>query len=386
MKGKQDLKLNILIPDGDSFFTLWMINCLSKHKNIKIHILSKEKWVESRFSRHLSSFTHYDGQEREKIQVKFFLEMIVEKGIDVILPSNVPAIRMISKHKEKFERLGLKISLPSVESLDIANSKWNLAEFLNKNDLPIPKTFFLNSQNINELDEFPILFKPLSGWNGSGFQLIKNKEGLKSLRTSKIKNYIGQEYVDGIDMCVNVICENGSVLAQTIQKGILPSNDEFKPNLGADFIRDEKLSNIIESVLEKLSWSGVVNFDVIFDPIKNRYYIIEMNPRFWGSIEASESVGVNFPYLMCLLSKNIEFEAPAYNLEKFASNKGLLKLFKDFLLLRNNKVGRIKNSSIFYAISDPLPKAFKYYNKIMTRIIQLNKDLTIKKVIIKDSA
>ena len=49
MNYKQKLNLNILIPDGDSLFALWMINCLSKYNKINIHLLSKEKWLRQDF-------------------------------------------------------------------------------------------------------------------------------------------------------------------------------------------------------------------------------------------------------------------------------------------------------------------------------------------------
>lgn len=384
MQFSKEMSIDILIPDGESLFSLWMINCLSKHKNIRIHVVSKEKWVESRFSWHVKSFTYFAGSEDEDERINFLSSLILDKKIDVILPSHVPDIRMLSKHRDHFENLGLKIVLSSVESLDIANSKWNLAEFLQKHQFPTPKTFLVDKSDTDNINDFPILFKPLSAWNGIGFQLVKTKEELEFLNNSKVNKFIGQEYVNGIDLCVNLICKNGRILAKTIQKGIIPNSDKFKPNMGANFINDDALSEIIEKILAKLSWSGVVNFDVIFDPVRKKYFIIEMNPRFWGSVEASERVGVNFPFLMCLLSLDIDFEQPPYRLEKYISNKGVLKLMKDFILFRNNSIRFNINHSLWYALKDPLPKVFKYSYKMMERIVRQNGNLMLKKSVQKE--
>lgn len=59
-------------------------------------------------------------------------------------------------------------------------------QMLTKNNIPIPKTYILNSsRHIKEISEdigsFPIIIKSLSGSHGSGVSIVESKRGLKSL-------------------------------------------------------------------------------------------------------------------------------------------------------------------------------------------------------------
>lgn len=54
---KLNKPLNLLIPDGESDLALDLIRCLSEDKKIKIYVLSSFKWVESRYSKYISSFS-----------------------------------------------------------------------------------------------------------------------------------------------------------------------------------------------------------------------------------------------------------------------------------------------------------------------------------------
>ena len=57
---KLDREINVLLPDGERILSLYVINCLSNFKQIKIHVLSKKKWTETRFSKKIASFNYYE--------------------------------------------------------------------------------------------------------------------------------------------------------------------------------------------------------------------------------------------------------------------------------------------------------------------------------------
>lgn len=367
---------NILIPDGECHFTLCVINSLSSHKYLHIHILSSKKWVESRFSSRIKSFSYYEKISNEIEFIDFLKDQINTKKIDVLLPVNFSMIRLISKFKSSFVMLNNNIVVSSVKNLDIANNKWELSKFLNDNNFPIPKTEHLNDIKIKNIInlEYPLLLKPLSNWNGNGILKIKSHIEFKKLldKISLRKNHIIQEYIEGTDYCVSVLCNQGKLCAYTIQKGILPNSNQFQSHLGSEFLFNEKLHSLIKQVILKLNWSGVANFDVRYSEKQNQFYIIEINPRFWGSLEASTYVGVNFPFLMCQLSLGIPFNTPDYKYEKYISNRGTLKLlFSKFLLQKGAKLP-IENNSLKYVLNDPKPKLFKYFKK-SAKALTLNK-------------
>ena len=47
-----------------------------------------------------------------------------------------------------------------------------------------------------------------------------------------------------------------------------------------------------------LDWEGVAMVECKHDPLTDRYYVMEINPRFWGSLQLAVDAGVDFPRLL----------------------------------------------------------------------------------------
>jgi carbamoylphosphate synthase large subunit len=74
------------------------------------------------------------------------------------------------------------------------------------------------------------------------------------------------------------------------------------------------LREYAERLVRKLNWNGPILFDFIRDE-HNRYYLLECNPRFWGTTELTIEAGLNVAQ-MCAdlfvlgkpLEKKLEYE------------------------------------------------------------------------------
>ena len=178
--------------------------------------------------------------------------------------------------------------------------------------------------------------------------------------------YIIQNYINGYDIDMSVLCKNGKILAYTIQKGMINRNaDSFESPIGIQFLFEEKILNIIAKTMTVLNWSGVAHIDLRYDSNEDDFKIIEINPRYWGSLEGSKKVGVNFPYLHCLTSLGIEYAQPDYRYEKFVKKSGQLKILKSKIGLQKGSFEFSKNTSFRADIFDPLPKILMAFLKII---------------------
>ena len=54
-------------------------------------------------------------------------------------------------------------------------------------------------------------------------------------------------------------------------------------SVAAKSIYDKKLLKIGKSIIKKLRWNGVMMLE--FKYFNNDYYLIEANPKFWGSLD-----------------------------------------------------------------------------------------------------
>ncbi len=62
-----------------------------------------------------------------------------------------------------------------------------------------------------------------------------------------------------------------------------------------------------------------------YDERDNHLYLIEMNPRFWGSLTASVRAGTNFPDLICTYALSGTLGKSHQDSIRFASSKMIAK-------------------------------------------------------------
>jgi len=360
-------EINILIPDGEIELSLRVLNCLSKFKHIKVHVLSRVKWVEIKFSKNISSFNYFSEDISDKEWIEIIKSEIIKRKIDVLMPIYTKNIRLISKYQKEFNSLVSNLILPSTESFDVANNKWKLYKLLKEYDINSPDTIYydpVKKGNTKKL-EFPVLIKPFEGF--AGRYILKINDEKQLLTTLKNRGHtLIQKYIEGYDIDMSVLCRNGKILAFTIQKGYVFRKSPFSPSLGIEFLYDEKIYKIVEKLITKLNWSGVAHIDLKYDKVTKDFKVIEINPRFWGSIIGSNKVGVNFAYLYCLTSLGVDYDIPEYHFENYATNRGLIKILKSKI---RGKYSLPKNTSIVDDFFDPLPKVYKYTIKILKKIL-----------------
>ena len=98
--------------------------------------------------------------------------------------------------------------------------------------------------------------------------------------------------------------------------------------------------------MENIAWHGVAMIEYRIDKRTNQPKLMEINPRFWGSLETAVYSGVNFPYLLYNLSINKQCD----NILKYKTGKRVRWLFfGDLLWFLNTKktINNIKSFFIF---------------------------------------
>ena len=367
------MKLSVLIPDGESHLLIYVINSLSQVKGVKIYIMSNVKHISMRSSRYIHHFSYYPKTDYEQDWIANINDEIKKYDIDIVMPIFEKGIETAIKYRKDIEG-GKLCLLPTLDNFEKARNKWLLTRHLLVNDIPFPNSILYSKNQSLILEEltFPIILKPtLASGGGDGVCFFKNKEELQDhLLINKVGyEQIIQEYVKGYDIGCSVLCSSGNILAYTIQKATMLNTNPFKPLLGVQFVYEEDLYKIIERLIKSLNWSGVAHVDLKYDVENKIFKIIEVNTRFWGSLDASLLAGVNFPYLYCLTTLNENFELPRYDHINYLNLKGLAKsIIKDKSLLFNLSF-ILKNTPVGFALKDPLPTIFKYMNFAKKRFV-----------------
>lgn len=357
------MKVSILIPDGESHLLIYVINSLSQIKEVKIHVMSNVKYISIRSSRYIHSFSYYPKAD-EQDWIDNINHEITKHNIDIVMPIFEDGIKTAIKFQEYLIQ-GKLCLLPAYNNFETARNKWLLTQHLLIHNIPFPKSVLCSPNRSISIDyiNFPVILKPILGTGGGdGVSYFSNAEELQNHLSKNILNtgHIIQEYVKGYDIGCSVLCRSGDILAFTIQKATMLNSNPFKPLLGVQFVYEDGLYKIIEKLMKSLNWSGVAHIDLKYDEKYQIYKIIEVNTRFWGSLDASLMAGVNFPQLYCMASLKESFDIPTYKHINYLNLKGLAKsvVKKKSLLWDFNFI--MKNTPVGLALRDPLPTVFKY--------------------------
>jgi protein-tyrosine-phosphatase/predicted ATP-grasp superfamily ATP-dependent carboligase len=216
-----------------------------------------------------------------------------------------------------------KALLPGNDSLDTALNKQRTCELAARLHIPVPKTALIDlGSKLPAVEQYPVVLKPIQS-------AVVSEEGVIFLAPEIVKNeseriavlekwlpYVSvqqQEYVAGHGLGIDFLFNQGKKVWYFAHERV----HEYPLTGGASTYRhslypDSRLLDRAEQLLTVLHWHGVamVEFKVSRD---GSFYLMEINPRLWGSLALSIDAGVNFPLGLWQIASNEALSPqPAY--------------------------------------------------------------------------
>lgn len=238
----------------------------------------------------------------------FFDELtrvISAENIDTILPMTDRALRALSPHLDKLRKT-CAVECASTEQLAIILNKNETSRIAATLGVPCPRTF--SSAHLLETEStirFPVFAKlrdkllqddladpcdPAVGLANTPSELTE------FLQRYGEENLIIQEYAAGDDVGLVLIFANGECHASFQYRA-----HRLYPNSGGvcTLAITERVSPDLLSaasrMLTELQWNGIAQIDFRHNPSTNRFYLLEINGRFWGSTAVAIKAGADFP-------------------------------------------------------------------------------------------
>lgn len=261
-----------------------------------------------------------------KINEDGYLDKIFEickkEKINAILSLIDPELSVISKQKEKFDSMGVKIIGSSFEVNEITLDKLEMYNWLKEHNYKTPKSYidlnkFKNDYENNEID-FPVFVKPVKGSASINISKVDDLDTLEFL-FKKQDGLMIQELMDGQEIGADVyidLISNEVVSIFTKKKILMRAGETDK----AVSFKDEKLFNLIKKFVKEFGFTGQIDID-IFD-IDGEYYISEVNPRFGGGYPHAYEAGVNH---MKLIINNLKGQENPVNIGNYKENIYMMK-------------------------------------------------------------
>ena len=235
---------------------------------------------------------------------------------DVLIPVFEESF-LIAKHKEKIENC-VRVVLPDYEQILFAHNKDRWEPLARRLGIPVPETFPIadlqsGKRCLSDLN-YPVLMKPKQG--GGAWAITQaNSERELQILLAKATNeglpwerFFCQEKISGETHCVAMLFNHGEMRAKVAYRQL-----RDYPVTGGQAtlrvsIRSEAAEGHLQRLLEEMNWHGVCQADFIVDERTREPYLIDINPRFWGSLTQAIASGVDFPYLLYRIAVNGDVE------------------------------------------------------------------------------
>ena len=297
-------RTSVLLVDGEHGLAFKVLRCLSTHKDVRIHILSSDQKSPIRYSRHVATFLPYSIRSDDSLESEV-RKAAQSTGSEVLLACSAPGTEFLIRRGSTIPNIRL-MQLPGLRAFRAANDKWAFHLTAHSCGTDSPRTCLAGGSGLPEDMVFPVLLKPRVGESGRGILRVNNAAELTAglqLSTVTPGRYIVQEFVHGKNVGCSVICQEGRILACTVQQPIRPQDRGFASARDIRFRMHEGAVALANKIVKYLNWTGVAHFDMRIRDSDGRVLVLEMNPRFWASIYGSLRAGVDFVSLNCALAQ-----------------------------------------------------------------------------------
>jgi predicted ATP-grasp superfamily ATP-dependent carboligase len=215
-------------------------------------------------------------------------------------------------------RIGsLRTALPDLHSYETVSDKYRLFSVAQDVGVRTPGTLVVSRQNLDSLPNlelsYPVVIKPrrsatrlASGFRKRTVRYAANLQELTRIVHAELfddaDELLVQEYVTGFGAGVFALYDRGKPLFYFAHRRVR----EKPPSGGISVLCEstplpEEGVAAARRILDSLNWHGVAMVEFKIDP-SGRTWLIEINARFWGSLQLAVDCGADFPWFLYQLA------------------------------------------------------------------------------------
>lgn len=317
--------MKAFVTDGDQRPALAITRSLGRRGAAVIVGADRQACLASSSRYCIRHVTYPSAYRQPEAFDRFLLELVERERIDVVVPVTDVTTHSIARNQDAIGRHSA-VAVPPFEAFELVSNKWTLLQRAVQCGIPIPRTQCINgvaglSAVIADI-EYPAVVKPArsristqAGWMSSTVHYAYSESDI--LHLYRTVEYLAghpsliQERIAGPGVGVFVLCDHGRLLAAFAHRRVR----EKPPSGGASVLcesiaLDPQLRDQAMRLLGPLGWHGVAMLEYKRDRRTGKAFLMEVNGRFWGSLQLALDAGVDFPYLNCQLALGRPPEPP----------------------------------------------------------------------------
>lgn len=300
--------MTVLVTSADSIKALVVVRSLGS-KGIPVITGSHIPTPLAASSKYSVRHITYPSPIYEPIQFKQkIIQFLKDNECDMLFPVHSEDTLCLNEFSDTIRKY-TKFPFTEKNKMIAVNDKGILAEIAQNLEIPIPKTWIVEHiediMHVGDEISFPAVIKMRNATSSFGQSYVKTKEELILGFSDTIQRFslstdeypIIQEFIAGTGYGVSLLFNHGKMRALFTHKRIREFPVSGGPSTCRISTRHDKMEEYAVRLLTHLSWHGIamVEFKLTHNGTP---FLLEVNPRIWGSINQAIQSGVDFPHLL----------------------------------------------------------------------------------------
>ncbi len=313
--------MKILVTSGAWQASLACIQSLGRAGH-EVYLVDQDTNLAAAHSKYCRGQILSPSEKEEIPYTHFLLDFVKKNHFDVLIPISDYCAQYCAKNRAILDRY-IRLLLPPAEVLAIAIDKAKTYTFAIKHKIPIPKTYFpADLKEVLELSKekiYPAMVKIPNSRASKGVFRVNNQQELVDLfGTNHFEGQwpVIQEFLDGKLFGVTAVAHEGRILgyymfctdSHALQGGTPPT---------VFSVIDPRLLAQAQHIIAALRWTGAIDLDYLMTD--QDYVLLEINPRFSGSLNFAYRMGVDLP----LMYYRLAAEGPEAEFKQIQYRKGV---------------------------------------------------------------
>lgn len=297
---------SVFLTDAQQRKTLAAARSLGR-KGVFVAAGEETRMATALFSRYCRrSLVYPSPRLRPERFLGVLLEFLHRNPFDVLFPMDDLTLELIAGHKSEFEAV-TRLPVPDHDTLILGADKARTLERAWEMGLACPKTWTVD--RLEQVEDraaslsFPVVIKPRRSSGSRGIRYAPSREGFVSTYLEVHKRYpfpLIQEFIppgEKYDVCL-LFNRESRLRGAFVQKELREYPLTGGPSTLQESVRRPDLVEQAAALMQGMGWYGVCEVEFMVDPRRGEPVLMEVNPRFWASLQLAIDSGIDFPYLL----------------------------------------------------------------------------------------
>jgi len=317
-------KSKVLVLDAGQRSALAVVRSLGRHVELTVFTADADEAALAGESRYSHQYLICPSAENQPdLFVEWLEQTQLKYQFDLVLPVTEITSQLILLNQTRLNHI--PTPFPQYEQVMQLADKSRLVKLAESLGLNCPAS--QHFQNLSELDRskvsYPCVLKPFQSrlfrdnkWINTVVGIVRNSNELDTYLTKNtylnFSGFMLQKFIPGHGAGIFCLYNQGKAVTFFAHKRLR----EKPPQGGVSVLSesqavDQNLREFAEKILNAVAWHGVAMVEFRIDT-QGKAYLMEINTRFWGSLQLSIDSGLDFPWLLTAQSLNLTHSVPTH--------------------------------------------------------------------------